>query len=155
VSRRAPLGAPLVAGPLLLTLGAAAGCGTPALRIAPPNPSNNVAVACARLVDHLPNQLENLNSRLVTPRSPLVHAWGDRHPVVLRCGVPTPAGYDPQSVSTAAVNGVSWFQQVHPDRVVWTAVRKSANVELTVPTSYDAQGGFLVDIGAAVAAAVP
>jgi hypothetical protein len=132
----------------------ATGCGTPALRVAPPVPANAVRVACARLVDHLPNQLEGLNSRLVTPRSPLVHAWGSRA-VVLRCGVPTPAGYNPDSVSTAAVNGVQWFQQVFPKRVVWTAVRKTANVELTVPTSYDAQGGFLVDIGAAVTATVP
>jgi hypothetical protein len=111
-------------------------------------------VACARLVDHLPNQLENLNSRLVSPRSPLVHAWGSRA-VVLRCGVPRPVRYDPNSPSTAQVNGVDWFQQVQTKAVVWTAVRKTANVELTVPTSYDAQGGFLVDIGAAVAATVP
>jgi len=116
---------------------------------------NAVAVACSRLVEHLPNQLENLNSRLVAPRSPLVHAWGDDHPVVLRCGVPKPSGYDPNSPSTAAVNGVDWFQQVYPERVVWTAVRSTANVELTVPTSYDAQGGFLVDVGAAVAATIP
>jgi len=149
VSRRAPVAA---AG--LLLLGLTAGCGTPVLRIAPPTPPNAVAVACSRLGDHLPDRLENLNSRLVNPRSPLVHAWGNR-PVVLRCGVPTPAGYDPNSASTAAVNGVDWFQQVFPTTVVWTAVRKTANVELTVPTSYDAQGGFLVDIGAAVAATVP
>jgi hypothetical protein len=150
VSRRAPVTAAL----LLLSAGFAAGCGTPALRIAPPRAPNVVAVACSRLVEHLPNQLENLNSRLVSPRSPLVHAWGER-PVVLRCGVPTPAGYDPDSASTAAVNGVDWFQQVFHDHVVWTAVRKSANIELTVPTSYEAQGGFLVEIGAAIAATVP
>jgi len=132
----------------------AAGCGAPLLHITPPSPANAVRVACSRLVDHLPDQLDNLNSRLVSPRSPLVHAWGSRA-VVLRCGVPVPAGYDANSPSTAAVNGVSWFQQVYGNRVVWTAVRKTANVELTVPTSYDAQGGFLVDIGAAVAATIP
>src|SRR5207302_6198683 len=120
VSRRASVAATLLLG------GLAAACGTPVLHIAPPTPANAVVVACARLVDHLPNQLENLNSRLVNPRSPLVHAWGNR-PVVLRCGVPTPPGYDPNSVSTASVNGVDWFQQVSPDKVVWTAVRKTAN----------------------------
>jgi hypothetical protein len=130
-----------------------AGCGTPALHVAPPTPANAVVVACARLVDHLPNQLDHLNSRLVSPRSPLVHAWGSR-PVVLRCGVPTPAGYDPQSASTATVNGVAWFQQVHRETVVWTAVRHTANIELTVPTSYDEQGSFLVELGAAIAATV-
>jgi hypothetical protein len=148
VSRRAPVAAGL------LLLGLTAGCGSPVLHVSPPHPPNAVAVACSRLTDHLPNQLDNLNSRLVNPRSPLVHAWGDRA-VVLRCGVPTPAGYDANSPSTAAVNGVNWFQQVYPRLVVWTAVRKTANVELTVPTSYDAQGGFLVDVGSAVAATVP
>jgi len=148
VSRRAPVAAGLL-------LGLVAGCGTPALRITPPSAPNAVAVACSRLVEHLPNQLENLNSRLITPHSPLVHAWGDDHPVVLRCGVPKPTGYDPNSPSTASVNGVEWFQQVYPEKVVWTAVRTTANVELSVPTSYDAQGGFLVDIGSAVAATVP
>jgi len=41
------------------------------------------------------------------------------------------------------------------DRAMDVAYRTTANVELSVPTSYDAQGGFLVDIGSAVAATVP
>jgi hypothetical protein len=124
------------------------------LKVTPPRPANAVVASCARLVDHLPNVLDGLNSRLVSPRSPLVHAWGSR-PVVVRCGVPAPAAYDPNAPSTTVVNGVTWFQQVGTRIVSWTAVRKSANVELLVPTSYDEQGKFLVDIGAAVAAAVP
>jgi hypothetical protein len=39
--------------------------------------------------------------------------------------------------------------------VTWTAVRTSANVELAVPTSYDAQGGFLVELARAIKTAVP
>ena len=115
----------------------------------PPSPSGSVAIACARLVNYLPSQLDGHRSRVVEPRSPLVHAWGSP-PIVLRCGVPEPASYDPGSRFTATVDGVIWFQQTTAKRVTWTAIRHSADVELIVPTSYDAQGGFLVELGKAL-----
>jgi len=137
-----------------VTLAAATGCGGSVLRVTPPSPPNAVVAICARLNDRLPNLLEHLQSQLTSPRSPLVHAWGSAHPVVLRCGVPTPAGYSANSPSTAQVNDVTWFQQIERDRVVWTAIRKTADVELSVPTSYRGQGAFLVDIGAAISATI-
>ena len=78
-----------------------------------------------------------------------MHAWGSP-PVILRCGVPQPADYDPGSPQTASVDGVIWFQRISPKTVTWTAIRKTADVELIVPTSYDAQGGFLVELGKAL-----
>jgi len=74
---------------------------------------------------------------------------------VLRCGVARPAGYSSTSVRTADVDGVLWFQQVSPAAVRWTAVRRDANIELAVPTSYDAQGGLLVELSAAIKASIP
>jgi hypothetical protein len=132
----------------------AAGCGTPPLHVVAPNPSGQVRAACAALVDYLPALLEGKHTRPLTTRSPLVHAWG-APPIVLRCGVPTPAGYSRGSTQTADVDGVSWFQQIGRDVVRWTAVRRTANVELDVPKSYPAQGGFLVVIGAKLRAALP
>ena len=110
---------------------------------------------CNQLNDRLPNLLERLQSRPTRPRSPLVHAWGNTHPVVLRCGVSTPAGFSDASPRTALVNKVTWFQQVEPGVVVWTAIRTRVNVELRVPTHYQGQGAFLVDIGDAIAATIP
>jgi hypothetical protein len=115
----------------------------------PPSPPGAVAATCAHLVDHLPSILDGLRSRVLTPRSPLTHAWG-KPPVILRCGVNKPPGYDPASTQVATVNGVAWFQQVGPDAVHWTAVRHNANVDLEVPTSYQAQGGYLVDRAEAI-----
>ena len=69
---------------------------------------------------------------------------------MLRCGVPQPAGYDPGSPQTATVDGVVWFQQIGKTAVTWTAIRRTADLELVVPTSYDAQGGFLVELGRAI-----
>ena len=119
-----------------------------------PNPPGAVAAACARLVNYLPASLDGRRSRVVEPRSPLVHAWGSP-PVILRCGVPQPAAYDPGSPQTASVDGVIWFQRIGPTSVTWTAIRRTADVELIVPTSYDAQGGFLVELGTALKQALP
>jgi len=68
----------------------------------------------------------------------------------MRCGVAEPPGYDPGSRQVASVDGVIWFQEIGRDTVTWTAIRKTADVELIVPTSYDAQGGYLVELGKAV-----
>jgi len=110
--------------------------------------------ACARLVNYLPAKLDGQHSRVVRPRSPLVHAWGSP-PIVLRCGVPRPAGYDPASPQTASVNGVVWFQQVEPNDVRWTAIRRTADVELLVPRHYEAQGGFLVELAGSLKRSLP
>jgi len=119
------------------------------VRVTLPTPPGPVAAACARLVNYLPSILDGKHSRVVEPKSPLVHAWGSP-PVVLRCGVPQPAGYDPGSPQTASVNGVIWFQDIGRTTVTWTAIRHTADVELIVPMSYKAQGGFLVELGKAL-----
>jgi hypothetical protein len=117
-------------------------------------PSGAVRAICARLVDYLPPTLAGNASRVISPRSPLVHVWGDP-PIVLRCGVPRPAGYDPASAEATVVNGVHWFQQIGTDDVTWTAIRRGVNLELTVPKSYDAQGAFLVALGASIDKTIP
>ena len=105
---------------------------------------------CARLVDQLPPRLDGHRARVVAPPTPLTHAWGNP-PIVLRCGVGRPAGFTPQSAQTTDVDGVLWFQQIGGAVVRWTAVRHETNIELEVPTSYEGQGGLLVQIGTAIA----
>ena len=78
------------------------GCEGSIVHVAPPQPPNSAVPVCNRLNDQLPNLLEHLQSRPTRPRSPLVHAWGNVHPVVLRCGVPKPVGYtDTSFVATS------------------------------------------------------
>jgi hypothetical protein len=50
---------------------------------------------------------------------------------------------------------VTWFQQIGIHVVRWTAIRSSANVELVVPKSYSAQGGFLAELAPALRHALP
>ena len=156
--RRPPLRsvAPVPVAPVLVAVALlATGCEGSVLHVTPPQPPNSAVPVCNRLNDQLPNLLERLQSRPTRPRSPLVHAWGNVHPVVLRCGVPKPRGYTDTSPQTAKVDDVTWFQQVRGDHVIWTAIRETVNVELTIPTRYEAQGAFLVDIGGAINATIP
>jgi hypothetical protein len=122
--------------------------------VALPHPTGAVLATCAHLVDYLPAVLDGAHSRVVSPRSPLVHAWGSP-PIVMRCGVPEPPSFDPGSPQTAAVDGVTWFQEVEQDSVRWTAIRRTADVELIVPTSYPAQGGYLVELSKALTKSIP
>lgn len=127
------------------------GCGAGTVEVALPRPApaGSVTEACARLVNYLPARLDGHGSRVVSPRSPLVHAWGSP-PIVMRCGVPRPPGFSRSSPLATTVDGVLWFQRPGPNLVRWTAVRREANVELAVPTSYDAQGGFLVELSSPI-----
>ncbi len=139
---------------------ACAACAHGTFTVQPPNPSGPVQQLCAHLGDQLPASLGSLKSRVVSPRSPLTHAWGSP-PVVLRCGVSAPPGYSPASSATTAINGVRWYQDVGSGEVVWTAIRpgptsrSSVFVELAVPRSYQAQGGLLVDLAGPIKTAIP
>jgi hypothetical protein len=138
----------------------ASGCSHGIFTVQPPTPSGQVQQLCDHLGNHLPANLASLHSKVVNPRSPLTHAWGSP-PVVLRCGVPSPKGYDPTSATTTAINGVRWYQVVGSAAVVWTAIRpgpvahQSVFVELAVPTSYPAADGYLVALAQPLKTALP
>jgi hypothetical protein len=95
--------------------------------------------------------LESLTPRVISPLTPFVHAWGNPA-VILTCGVSVPAAYSASSSETTEVDGVRWFEEPGAHVVTWTALLGSTkagtavNVRLAVPTHYQAQGGFLVDL---------
>ncbi|KWX09858.1 hypothetical protein TR74_07120, partial [Carbonactinospora thermoautotrophica] len=91
--------------------------------------------------------------RRVTTDSPLVAAWGDP-PIVLRCGVPVPAAYQPTS-QVVTINGVDWFPEQLTRGYVFTTVGRVANVEVSVPDAYAPEVNPLVDLAGAVADKVP
>ena len=138
----------------------ACGCSHGTFTVQPPHPSGPVQQLCDPLGNQLPATLGGLRSRVVTPRSPLTHAWGSP-PVVLRCGVPAPEGYRASAASTTAVNGVRWYQVVGDSAVVWTAIRpgpvarSSVFVEFAVPPHYQAADAFLVALATPIKTALP
>jgi hypothetical protein len=123
------------------------------VHVQPPAAGTAQRAACRALERALPRTLEHLQARPTTPTSGLTAAWGDP-PVVLRCGVGLPAGFT-TGASLTQVNDVAWFQQVVDARVLWTTVDRITQVELTVPTSYDGQGAFLVDLADPIKRSVP
>lgn len=97
-------------------------------------PSDAAATApCAQVLSALPVQLGRLSPRVVhtTPDSPNVVAWGDPA-VVLRCGVPRPAGFVPTS-DVYNVGSVYWMADKQKAATVWTTIDRAVYVEVTVP----------------------
>ena len=109
--------------------------------------------ACVRFDAALPARLNDLQGRRTSPASDLTAAWGEP-PVVLRCGLGLPEGFR-TGASITEIDGVAWFQQVAGSRVTWTTVDRLTQVQLIVPTSYQEQGAFLVDLATAIKTALP
>jgi hypothetical protein len=132
-----------------------AGCSSKSspVAVAPPAPSAATASHCARLVTSLPATLEGQGGRATTPHSPLTRAWGGKATVVLRCGVPRPAGI--AGAQVVIVNGVRWFKRSGRGSITWTALRRGSYAALTIPTSYQDQGSFLVDLASPLKRSLP
>jgi uncharacterized protein DUF3515 len=122
------------------------GCGGP-VGVDPPQPGATDAAQCRALIARLPTEVESQRRRDVTPSGALAAAWGDP-PIVLRCGVATPAALTPTSFCLE-VSGVGWLPTVdgkeddmtHPPdgTAVFTTIGRSPNVELSVPSAYSPQ----------------
>ncbi len=119
-------------------------------------PSGDVSGAerksCAALVEALPDRVAELPRR-DTEGNPLGAAWGDP-PIVLRCGVGTPSGYDKFSACQVA-NGLGWFvpedemaDQGHD--VAMTTIERSPLVEVLVPAEHRPPDAVMVDLGEAI-----
>jgi len=132
---------------------ALAGCaGAPPVPVSPPT---GPARDCARLRAALPETVADGEQRATTPASRRTAAWGDP-PVVLRCGVPRPAGLTP-TAQLIEVNGVDWVLAERARWFVFTTAGRRTYVELRVPASTprSAATAPLVDVAAAVRRAVP
>lgn len=110
----------------------------------PAPPANPAAdAACTSLLGKLPINLATtdgeLSGRSAQSTWTYVAAWGEPA-VVLRCGVPRPAGLGPGSAeqlfSANGAKGVYWLPERKNDVTVWTSVDRAVYVEVSVPTSY-------------------
>jgi hypothetical protein len=53
------------------------------------------------------------------------------------------------------VNGVRWFRRPAAASVTWTALRPGTYVAVTIPTTHQGQGAFLVDLAGPIKRALP
>jgi hypothetical protein len=87
------------------------------------------------------------------PAVPYVAAWGDPA-VVLRCGVPLPAEYGPDS-RLLEVDGIGWLPVDGEGGTFFTAVDRAVHVELAVPDDYAPEADVLADLAPAILDALP
>jgi hypothetical protein len=118
-------------------------------------PDPATAALCKRLEAALPDHLDDAHRRPTTPQSPLTAAWGDPA-LVLRCGVPRPAGLGPTS-DVVEVEDVAWFLAESAAGYTFTTAGRTTNVELTVPAEVDRSEATapLVDLAPAIVAEDP
>ena len=110
--------------------------------------------ACERIVEALPDEVGGLPREEVNG-NPLAAAWGDP-PVVLRCGVPSPADFTPVS-ACQEINGVVWFVpegQITDQGldVLATTMSELPRVEVAVPAELRPPQGILTDLSDALRA---
>jgi hypothetical protein len=134
----------------MLVLGSA--CGTPKVEVSDvPNPDGEDVQSCTQLHEALPKKIgDGLEQRDVTPKSPLVAAWG-KPAVVLRCGVGIPSTYRP-GVDLTIINNIGWFEDDRPDDVVYTTITREPRVALAIPRSHTSSFEILVDLSGAIGA---
>jgi hypothetical protein len=108
----------------------------PAITVTPPPSDAAAAAPCTKLLQALPVQLDGLPSRPALSSSPYVVAWGEPA-VVLRCGVPRPAGLVPgSSALLPGIDGVFYWHEQKSGKDVYTSVDRAVYVEVSVPTHY-------------------
>ncbi|MGN6722581.1 MAG: DUF3515 domain-containing protein [Marmoricola sp.] len=119
--------------------------------VAPFTQTAGAAAPCTAIMAALPKTL-NHQARVKSTGSAFGAAWGNPA-IVLRCGVPVPAGFAAENTpagnmaSCLTVNGIDWFLNgdssngADPSRpITVTTVYRSPALELTVPASYGTQG---------------
>ncbi len=97
--------------------------------------------ACRTLIQALPLSIDGAEN---TGRSEFAAAWGDPQ-IVLRCGVATPAAYQPAS-EMIVVNEVAWLPVEQDKGYIFTAVGRTPQVEVFVPDTHSPEVNPLVDL---------
>ncbi|MHC5704190.1 DUF3515 domain-containing protein [Streptomyces sp. PKU-MA01144] len=141
--------------PLAAVLLAAAGCSaTDAARpVAVPAPPAEEKALCLALHKALPASVAGESRRDPEPRSELTAGWGDAA-IVLRCGVPRPAGLQSTQADGVEVNGVNWFSEELEDGARFTTTYRRTYVEVTLSDRFTDMGP-LTELAGPVARTVP
>ncbi len=130
-----------------------ASCSSSVYVSVPTPTSSQVSSTCATLKQNLPNAIMGKPLRITDPQSELTAAWGSPA-ITLRCGVGTAVGLAPDS-ELITVNGVDWFPEQHTGGYLFTTVGRTANIEVSVPSSYAPETSALADISTTIGKSDP
>ncbi|WP_256979172.1 MULTISPECIES: DUF3515 domain-containing protein [unclassified Rhodococcus (in: high G+C Gram-positive bacteria)] len=129
--------------------------------LGPVDSPDAASAQCTSLLDALPENLgDYTRAELADPAPAGVRAWvsaeENAEPVVLRCGLPRPIGFD-VAAPLQVINGVQWFEVSGADDGIdastWFVVDRGVYVALTIPG--DSGPTPLQDASSAVSDALP
>jgi Protein of unknown function (DUF3515) len=142
-SRTAP-GAPGTSAP-----GANAPVAMPARSLPP-----SEATMCLAFVAHLPATVRGLAQRPVTAGHEQNAAYGEP-PIKISCGGRSLPSTAPDAVLWT-LSGICWYaDQSRPDTTTWTTLDRRAPVTVTLPNSYQGQGGWVQEFTGPIREWVP
>ncbi|MFV2120236.1 DUF3515 domain-containing protein [Streptomyces sp. Act-28] len=148
---------PAAAGAAVVLLATAAGCAMtdPKAPVPVPSPAAAEVAYCRALHQELPDTVAGLRRSATEPRSELTAAWGDGA-IVLRCGVPRPAGMSDPQADAIEANGVDWLvEQREGTGPRFTTTYRKAYVELSLDERFAHDTGPLVAFAGPVGGTVP
>ncbi len=128
-----------------------AGCAAP-MQVSSPALDGATGRRCAALAEQAPDSVAGADRREVDSAG-VALAWGDPA-IVLRCGLPVPSALKP-GARCDTIDDVDWFTRETADGFVFVTIGRATTVEVAVPADYEPAGDALVDLGAAVRAALP
>ena len=164
--RRPALIATAIALPItvLLAIAFTAGRGgsspkpTGALDVATFTIASAALAPCEKVSEKLPITLDSMAPRVVHG-PPFVVAWGNPS-VVYKCGVARPANLNPNlsdeiiDVGPKAGRTVQWLPVKQKNATIWTAIDRSAYIQVTTPSS--TQGADVItELSGYIASALP
>nr|WP_246211508.1 DUF3515 domain-containing protein [Phytoactinopolyspora alkaliphila] len=130
-----------------------ASCGFGAVTVEPYDHDPAAADTCAAVLNDLPDVVGDAVRRDIEPDASPAAAWG-QPPIVLRCGVGMPAGYQ-LDAQLLDIDGIGWFAEPGRGGTFFTATDRQVLVEIAIPDDYAPEGFILHDITPAIAANIP
>ena len=131
----------------------ASGCGYGSVDVEVDSPQPGSEQVCRALLDALPEVVDDAVRRDVEPETGRTAAWGSP-PVVLRCGMPLPADYQPDA-QLIDLNGVGWLPVDGEGGTFFSATDREVIVEVSVPEEYLPEYDVLLDLAPAIKETVP
>ncbi len=105
------------------------------------------------MIESMPNRVAGQEQRRTEPESTATAAWGDP-PISVRCGVATPAAYEPTS-QLLSVNGVDWLVEQLSSGFRFTTIGLPVNTEVTVPAAYSPEADVVAQLSLPISRAIP
>jgi hypothetical protein len=112
------------------------------------------ATVCLAFVAHLPATLRGLDQRPVTAGQEQNAAYGEP-PIRIGCGG-WPAPSTPAGAQFWTLSGICWYaDQSRAGVTTWTTLDRRVPVAVTLPDSYQGQGGWVQEFTVPIRAWVP